>query len=405
MTKSFHVNAEPRPVPPEPLARRTLLLGGAAGLALAPLAWRPVRADGQPLLDFRFTQGLPRGIRFGRNSTALAETAGGLLTTAAVDEPRFAREKGTDRVTGLLIEGIAMNYARHAGALYDHVWQPKGSASIAAAFEVKAPDGGAGTARIHLHQQKGELGIIGSAGPVGAGRLCCLSVYLKRGGAGAAWALNIYDFATYHGQFARQTLAEDWQRAIVPIRWSATDAGSKLINLAAGRPEAAADEFVEAFAWGCQFELGGSATSLILTDGEPAERAADIVEFDAAPLTRRTGVLRIELPRGGLRGGTVLDTETAGRDGIRLGYNDSGWLEAQIGGTALAGTVDATGDTVIELAWDPGGATLSGGSGDRLHRYADGKTGPVDCGRRARLLARLDGTAPLNTVLGALSLA
>ena len=387
-----------------PIARRTVLLGGAA-LALPPL-WRPARAAALPVLDFRFTQSaLPPGIRFKRASAALVENAGGLLVSAAIDEPRFAREPGTGKAIGLLIEGGATNYARQAGALYDHVWQPKGAASIAAAPEIAAPDGGKGAARIHLHQQKGELGIIGSAGPVGARQLCCLSVYLKRGGAGDAWALNVYDFGTYHGQFTRQTLAEAWQRATVPIRWSAADAGNKLINLAAFRPEAAPDEFDEAFAWGCQLELGRGATSLIPTGTEPAERAPDIVEFDAAKLSRRAGVLRLELPRGGVRGGTLLDTENAERDGIRLAFNDSGWLTARIGGATLAGTVDATADTIVELAWDPGGATLSGGSGDRLRRYAYGKTAPVACGESARLLARLDGTAPLNAVLGALSLA
>ena len=99
----------------------------------------------------------------------------------------------------------------------------------------------------------------------------------------------------------------------------------KLINLAAVRPEAAAEEMDEALAWGCQLEIGPSASSLIPTAGEAAERAADIVTFDPMALSRPAGALRLSLPRGGVRGGTILDTAEGG---IRLFYTDSGWLAA-----------------------------------------------------------------------------
>ncbi|MEI9984572.1 MAG: hypothetical protein WDN69_16025 [Aliidongia sp.] len=145
----------------------------------------------------------------------------------------------------------------------------------------------------------------------------------------------------------------------------------------------------EALAWGCQLEQGPGATSLIPTTGEPAERAADIVSFDPAVLSRPSGLLKITLPRGGQRGGTVLDTAEGG---IRLFYTESGWLAARIGKVTLSGSSDATADTVIELAWGERGAMLSSGTGNALRQQA-AQPGPisVQCGPTARLLARLDG--------------
>ena len=381
------------------IGRREILTGMAAALVLPRSL---LAATGRPL-ELRFAQGLPDGVSLRRASPGFAEAAGGRLVMAAPDQPRLARDPGSGRMIGLLIEGAATNYAQHACGLTDRFWQPKGAARAMAAPESPAPDGTQNAARLRIRRQPGELGLIGSAGRIGSGEICCLSIYLKRGGAGPGWALNVYDYASYHGHFARQILTESWQRAIVPIRWDAADTGVKLINLAAGRPEAAADELSEALAWGCQLELGRSATSLIPTTDGPAERAADIVTFDPAALSQPEGVLRLSLPRGGLRGGTILDTAGAEQGGIRLGYSESGWLLARIGGTSLAGIRDATADTEIELGWSPRGVTLASGTGSVLGRQAEaGPPGPVQCGTTARLLARLDGTAPLNGVIAAL---
>jgi Glycosyl hydrolases family 16 len=384
------------------IGRRDVLAGMAATLVLP----RPVLAATGRRLDFRFEQGLPDGVSLRRASPGFADGADGLLVMAAANQPRLARDPDSGRVIGLLIEGAATNYAQHSGGLTDRFWQAKGAARAMAAADIPAPDGTQNAARLRIRRQPGELGLIGSAGRIGSGEICCLSVYLRRGDAGPDWALNVYDYASYHGHFVRQSLGETWQRAIVPIRWEVGDIGPKLINLAAARPEAAAGELSEALAWGCQLEIGRSATSVIPTTDGPAERAADVVSFDPSALSQPAGVLRLNLPRGGLRGGTILDTEGAEHDGIRLGYSDSGWLVARIGGKNLAGISDATADSAIELAWNPRGVTLASGAGVSLHRHAEaGPPGPVQCGAQARLLARLDGTAPLNSVISALSFA
>jgi hypothetical protein len=384
-----------------PLHRRDILIGAAA---LA--AWRPTlgwAADGPASLALDFTQGLPAGVQFERAGPAMAEAPGGGLKPAAAHAPRLALDPASGRPLGLVIEGAATNFARNALALSSHTWQFKGPAVSAPAPEIDAPDGGHGVARVRIHQQKGDLGVVGGAGIIGAGEICTLSIYLRQIGDGTEWSLNLFDYGTFHGHFERVVLTPAWQRVSFTIHWDARDISNKVINLAPGRPEWVADSTHEALAWGCQLEIGRVPTSVIATDTMPVARAADVVTLDAGALSRPAGLLRIALPRGGVRGGTILDTEGGG---IRLGYSESGWLEATVGGLAASGASDATEDTVVELGWGAAGITLKSGSGGALalRGSAAGKTGPVAAGAKARLFARMDGSAPLNGVLGALTI-
>ncbi|GGE99270.1 hypothetical protein GCM10011611_01040 [Aliidongia dinghuensis] len=383
------------------LPRRDVLIGAAA---LA--AWRPTlgwAAEAPPLLALDFTQGLPAGARFERGGPAMAEAPGGALKPVAAHVPRQALDPATGRPQGLVIEGTATNYARNALALASHTWQPKGAAIAAVAPDVAAPDGSHTVARLRIHQQKGDLGIVGGAGPIGAGEICTLSLYLRQIGEGTEWSLNLFDYGTYHGHFERVPLAPDWRRVSFTMHWDGRDISNKVINLAPGRPEWAAGSTHEALAWGCQLELGRVASSLIATDSLPVARPAETVTIDAAPLSRPAGLLRLVLPRGGVRGATLLDTEGGG---IRFGYSESGWLEATVGGVAVSGSSDATGDTVVELGWGSSGVILRSGTGGTatLRGSNPAKPGPVACGASARLFARMDGSAPLNGVLGQLVL-
>lgn len=384
------------------LPRRDLLIGAAALAAWRPtLGWAEAPA---PLLSLDFTKGVPQGVQFERAGPAMAEAPNGALVPAAAHAPRLALDPATGRPQGLVIEGAATNFARNAMALSSHSWQIKGAAVSALDPEIAAPDGSHTVTRLRTHYQKGDLGVVGGGGAVGAGEIFTLSIYLRQvGDETPEWALNLFDYGTYHGHFERVQLTPQWQRISINIHWDARDVSNKVMNIAAGRPEWAPESTHEAFAWGCQLEAGRVATSLIATDTLPVPRAADVVKIDAAALSRPTGLLRVTLPRGGVRGGTILDTEGGG---LRLGYNDSGWLEATVGSLTVTGASDATGDKLVELAWGPAGATLRSGEGatPALRGSAAGKTGPIACGATARLFARMDGAAPLNAVLGALVL-
>ncbi len=386
---------------PAILDRRDLLIGAAALAASRPtLAWA---ADARPLLALDFTQGLPADVSFERAGPAMADTPGGGLKPAAAHAPRQALDPASGRPLGLLIEGAATNFARNALALTSHTWQIKGAAIAQPAPEIPAPDESHSVARLRIHQHKGDLGIVGGGGAIGAGEICTLSVYLRQIGDGTEWSLNLFDYGTYHGHFERVALTPSWQRVSIQVHWDARDISNKVINLAPGRPEWPIESTHEALAWGCQLEIGRVASSVIATDTLPVVRAADVVTIDAAPLSRPTGLLRLVLPRGGVRGGTLIDTEGGG---LRLGYTDSGWLEATVGGITASGTSDATGDTVVELGWGPAGVTLQSGTGGALalRGVGAGKIGAVTGGAKARLLARMDGSAPVNGVLAALSL-
>jgi len=382
--------------------RRDILIGAAA---LA--AWRPTlgwAAEPAALLSLDFTQGAPAGVTFDRAGPAMADAPNGALTLAAAHVPRLALDPATGRPQGLLIEGAATNFARNSMALSSHTWQFKGAATSGLALDVSSPDGTHSATRLRIRQEKGDLGVVGGGGPNGAGEIYTFSIYLRAVGSEAAeWALNLFDYGTYHGHFERVQLTPAWQRVSFGLHWDARDISNKVMNIAAGRPEWVAESTHEAFAWGCQLEPGRVASSPIATDTLPVSRPADTVTIDAAPLSRPTGLLRVALPRGGVRAGTILDTEGGG---IRLGYNDSGWLEATVGGLGVSGVSDATGDTMVELAWGPAGVTLKSGEGATpvLRGAIAGKTGPIACGATARLFARMDGTAPMNAVLGHLVL-
>ncbi len=384
------------------LHRRDILIGAAAFAACRPSFGWAAAAPGALALDF--TGGVPPGVTFDRAGPALADAAGGTLTLAEAHVPRLALDPATGRPQGLLIEGPATNYARNALALSSHTWQFKGAATSGLAQDIVAPDGSHTVTRLRIRQEKGDLGVVGGGGVAGAGEICTFSIYLRQVGDEAAeWALNLFDYGTYHGHFERVELTPQWQRVSFSLHWDARDISNKVMNIAAGRPEWAAASMHEAYAWGAQLELGRVASSLIATDTLPVTRPADVVTLDAAPLSRPAGTLRLTLPRGGVRAGTIIDTEGGG---IRLGYTDSGWLEATVGGLAVSGASDATGDTEIELAWGPAGVTLrSGQAGALLQRAAvAGKIGPVACGTAARLFARMDGTAAMSAVLGGLVL-
>ena len=378
------------------------MLIGAAALA----AWRPCFgwAAAPAALALDFTQGLPAGVTFERAGPALAEAPGGRLVPVAAHVPRLALDPSSGRPLGLLIEGPATNYARNSLALASHTWQFKGAATSGPAQDIVTPDGGHGAARLRTRMQKGDLGVVGGGGIAGAGEICTFSIYLRQvGDETPEWALNLFDYGTYHGHFERVALMPEWQRVSFSVHWDARDVSNKVMNIAAGRPEWAPDSMHEAYAWGCQLELGRTASSLIATDTLPVARAADVVTFDPAALSRPAGLLRILLPRGGVRAGTILDTEGGG---IRLGYSDSGWLRATVGALTVAGASDATGDTWVELAWGAAGITLRSGQGaaTMLQGAVPGKTGPVSCGTGARLFARMDGSSPMSAVLGGLTL-
>jgi hypothetical protein len=383
--------------------RRDLLIGAAA-LAV----WRPTlgwAAEPATLLALDFAQGLPAGVKFERAGPAMGEAPGGKLGPVEANAPRMALDPATGKAQGLLIEGAATNFARNSMALSSHTWQFKGAATSALDPSIPAPDGSHMATRLRIHQEKGDLGIVGGGGVEGAGEIATLSIYLRQvGDEDPTWALNLFDYGTYHGHFERVQLTPEWQRFSFSIHWDGRDISNKVMNIAAGRPENVASSVHEAYGWGCQLELGRVASSIIATDMLPVRRAADIVTIDAAALSRPTGLLRVALPRGGVRAGTLLDTESGG---IRLRYNDSGWLEATVGGLTVSGSSDATDDKLVELAWGPAGITLKSGSGagaPALRGATAGKVGAVACGARARLFACMDGSAPLNAVLGGLVL-
>lgn len=398
-------------------SRRAFLASTPATLSLA---WWPAHAASDEVV-FDFQGRWPPGVRFERASPAVAlspesvarsAVAGSGLRTVAQDQARTSKE-------GVLIEGALRNRISAKAR-----WEVVAGASVRAATETAAPDGGqdgvqvlslpklppapdaassAAKAAAKVEPPGGHIKFNASEGWGTA------SVWL-RAEAPRALRLRVMDFKTYQQASVRVEVGPQWQRfdvstvflnepgqaaesmkilSILPVRPTAEDRVKKGDATQASGASAV-------WVWGPQYEPDNGPTSWVATS-----READTVLMPASPLNRASGQLTLALPQGGRRDAVLIDAQGEAK-GLRIEYSPSGWLVARISGVVLSGIGAATDARFVRLAWTPEGAQLSSAKTEQAwvpEAVWHGTLPAPQCGSEARLGMSAQGTRPLGRLL------
>lgn len=209
-------------------------------------------------VSFDFTAGvLPEAMTFTRASTGTYNSSGGILSVAAINQPRFNYVGG---VSNLLIEPAATNLLPHSNNFSDAVWN-KGATPVLTPAQFVSPDGTnngwsmtSGTGNAHVFQAYTYTAV-----PY------VISIWVKQIVGSAQESLVIASFGS------PQTIST----TITRLTFSRTPAGG--IDSALFQVTAVAGSTNGIF--GAQLETGSVATSYIPTTTAAATRAADSASF------------------------------------------------------------------------------------------------------------------------------
>lgn len=396
-------------------ARRAFIQqsGAIAGsLAIAPA----VSQSTDIVLDFRGR--LPDEVKFLRNGPATLISPDGAVRTVQENVPRFPEADG--KPLGLLIEGEATNFLVNASRPDARGWSPGAGPTAAANAAITAPDGSTGVYRIPRPAPAANSLYDAVVPNVPWAEYTTASVWLRASSKTGKWRLRLRDFGTYNGVATVVEVTPNWRRYVLPFAWQLRDTSAKRFSVLYNEALQTGNLLPPIYAlsrvnpyeriatpltldnvlmWGAQFEIGNDVTSYIATGESPATRKADDVSFSANKIHADAGSLTFDLPSGGKRGGVIIDA--GDRDGILVGYSNSGWIAAHVGGIELSGSVDVSSHKIVRLEWNRNGAQLL--TGDRpsaLSRQAAQQGAPtLKLGSSARLGMTQNGNRPLDRAL------
>jgi len=219
-------------------------------------------------------------ISFVRASAANYFNSAGVLTSAAVDEPRFDYDPVTLESKGLLVEVQRTNLVERS-AEFDSVYWAKGAAGtgsvpVVTANVATAPDGTTTADRIDFDRGAGNTGSdfsqLNRSITIAVTGDYTQTIWLKAAtGADVGKQIAIRNVAG--ASYLVITLTADWVR--YARTENTTTLGSKTFDLI-NRATYSADNTVSVLAWGAQLEVGSFASSYIGTAGASVTRASDL---------------------------------------------------------------------------------------------------------------------------------
>lgn len=243
---------------------------------------------------------LPAGVAVTRASPATVIDAGGALSSVGADQPRFDHDPLSGATRGLLVEPAATNLVTHAVATTAG-WSALASTLSDLALGAMGLFPGVAVAGGGANWHRAQVATAGWS----AGQPLQVSVWYVPGSSGAIM-VNVRNLTT-----GVESAAAGPTGAVTPLSSGAggigaiengslgggvrvvsftftpaSDAGEGRLGVGPYSATAGADITVLA----AQIEPGSSATSLILTQGAPASRAADVLRLD-----RWSGVHDIEI--------------------------------------------------------------------------------------------------------------
>ena len=241
--------------------------------------------------------GLGPNISFTRASAANYFNSAGVLTSAAVNEPRFDHDPVTLASKGLLVEVQRTNLALRSAELSDAAWNKTTSPVTVTADQIAAPDGTTSGDLIAATTDSDDHLAYQPISGATAGAVYTMSIFVKQGTqryiifgdrGDAVWRLLTFDFNTLSisGTFnltssSVTSVGNGWYRLTATA--TRTNTSSYQIAIGFGNSAthnsppvyvaSASDNF---YAWGAQLEEGAFASSYIGTAGASATRSSDL---------------------------------------------------------------------------------------------------------------------------------
>lgn len=225
------------------------------------------------LLQFVDSQTLDSRITFTRSTTATYYNSAGVLSTAAINAPRFEYNATTLASLGLLIEGQRTNALLYSSQFDNAYWVKSNSGTgtipvVSANYGV-SPDGTQNAARIQLDSgAAGASQIVSGNLSVVAGTSYTFSVWMK------SLTTNVTVTMFNISNVQNVTVTTSWQRFTYTVSSASTTptAGVRLTKRDAFGSSGSADILV----YGAQFETGAFVTSYIPTVASQVTRTADV---------------------------------------------------------------------------------------------------------------------------------
>ena len=285
-------------------------------------------------------------LSFSRASTATYINGVGTLVTAAANVPRF--EYSTAGVyLGLLIEESRTNLIKQSQALGTTPWSSvflgTGVSPITTANAAVSPDGTTTATRIQLNKGVGttvnDYAAVGQTVSVTSGSIYSLSEWVKANGAGEVGKIII--IRGVNASYLSVTLTANWQRVVQTI---ATTSTSALITSATLRGALGSSNNADSFIWGCQYELGASATSYIPATTAAVTRSADVAQATLSTIgistTAGTFVIEHDAPSGAplLYSGSNAILVSTGAGKVAIAYDGSGIMTSVNGAATTTGS-------------------------------------------------------------------
>ena len=223
------------------------------------------------VLDFAGTGTLDPRVTFTRSTTGTYYNSSGVLTTAAIDAPRFDYNPSTLAPLGLLIEQSSTNLLLQSQAYNNGYW---GSVSTTASDNsVISPDGTTNASKITLGVS-GANALFNATGiSVIPSTTYTFSFYALRGTATdmsyAAYNLSAASFIISSTSYYSSTNSSTWSRITVSI---AIPSNCTSLRVYISSNSASTGNF---YVWGAQLEALAFPTSYIPTTSAQVTRAVD----------------------------------------------------------------------------------------------------------------------------------
>lgn len=294
-------------------------------------------------------QSTPGVLTFARSTTATYFSAAGVLSTAAVDQPRIDHDPATGAVRGLLVEEQRTNLLTQSQSIDSAAWLKTNTST--AADDTVAPDGTATADKVVSAVSNGVAYV--QRGMTFTATNHTASFYVKA--AGSSWcAIRIQNgstnpevrFKLTDGSasvsqgtavaYGAVNVGSGWWRCWVTASCTATAGWSGVYVYSSTGQRVYTSSGETIYAWGAQCEAASDASSYIPTTTAAVTRAADyatVTDLSTMRFNTTSGALSVtaRAPASLAQAATLLSyNDNTSSNAIRFRMEAGGALKAEI---------------------------------------------------------------------------